>query len=221
MSETRDEADLAQLIRDDDGEKYAHEAAARSIAMVMKLHEKGHYDWPEWVDKFSVQIAPPGHYAQTAAEAEAAEAVLTGDGKSINRNYAVLWQTACENLLVEKGLLSREELDAKLSELRSGEGGDEDTGDDFAVGDQVLVRDVEPVGHAHLPLFLRGKKGVVIRRMGDFTFPAVEGGDGEAKARGPQAVYNIRLTAQEVWGPEAPAGDSLNFNIWRDYLLRA
>ncbi|MBT3370424.1 MAG: nitrile hydratase subunit beta [Rhodospirillaceae bacterium] len=216
MNEVRDEVDLAQLIRDDDGEKYAHQAAARSIAMVMKLHEQGHYDWPEWVDKFSVQIAPPGHYAQTAAEAAAAEAVLSGDGKSINRNYAALWQTACENLLVEKGLLSRDELDAKLAELQAGQGANKG----FVVGDQVLVRDVEPIGHAHLPLFLRGRKGIVIRRMGDFTFPAVEGGDSEAKARGPQAVYGIRFAARDVWGPKAAAGDSLNFNIWRDYLVR-
>jgi len=184
--------------------------------MVMKLHEQGHYDWPEWVDKFSVQIAPPGHYAQTAAEAAAAEAVLSGDGKSINRNYAALWQTACENLLVEKGLLSRDELDAKLAELQAGQGANKG----FVVGDQVLVRDVEPIGHAHLPLFLRGRKGIVIRRMGDFTFPAVEGGDSEAKARGPQAVYGIRFAARDVWGPKAAAGDSLNFNIWRDYLVR-
>ena len=216
MSEARDEVDLAQLIRDDDGEKYAHQAAARSIAIVMKLHEQGHYDWPEWVDKFSVQIAPPGHYTQTAAEADAAEAMLSGDGKGINRNYAVLWQTACENLLVEKGLLSRDELDAKLAEMQVSETADED----ITVGDQVLVRDVEPVGHAHLPLFLRGKQGVVIRRMGDFTFPEVAGADGEAKARGPLAVYSVRFAAREVWGPDAPAGDSLNFNIWRDYLAR-
>ncbi len=38
MSEARDEVDLAQLIGDDDGEKYAHQAAARSIEIVMKLH---------------------------------------------------------------------------------------------------------------------------------------------------------------------------------------
>ena len=216
MSDARDDVDLAQLIREDDGEKYAHQAAARSIAMVMKLHEQGHYDWPEWVDKFSVQISPPGHYDLSEAEAEAAEAVLTGDGKSINKNYAVLWQTACENLLVEKGLLSREELDAKLAEIRADEG----HGDDFAVGDQVQVRNVEPVGHAHLPLYLRGKTGVVISRLGDFTFPEVEGGGGAAKPRGPQAVYGVRFAAREIWGPEAPANDSLNFSIWRDYLDR-
>ncbi|MDP6690855.1 MAG: nitrile hydratase subunit beta [Alphaproteobacteria bacterium] len=214
MGDARDEVDLAQLIREDDGVKYAHLAAARSIAMVMKLHEKGHYDWPEWVDKFSVQISPPGHYDLSDAEAEAAEAVLSGDGKSINKNYAVLWQTACENLLVEKGLLSRDELDAKLAEMRAAE----TPGDDFAIGDQVRVRDVEPVGHAHLPLFLRGRRGVVVSRLGDFTFPEVEGDGEEAKARGPQAVYGVRFTAREVWGPEAPARDSLNFSIWRDYL---
>ncbi|MDP6345605.1 MAG: nitrile hydratase subunit beta [Alphaproteobacteria bacterium] len=219
MSEAHEEVDLAQLIRDDDGAPYADEAAARGIAIVMKLFEQGHYSWPEWVDKFSVEISPPGHYRHSAEAARAAEAVLTGDGKSINRNYAKLWLAACEKLLLEKGLLTATELDARLAAQPT----ENPAGDAFAVGDRVVVRDVEPVGHAHLPLFVRGKAGVVERRLGDFTFPVVPGPDGttDVGESNRQPVYSVRFAARELWGPDAPSRDSLNFSIWHDYLKPA
>jgi nitrile hydratase len=219
MGEGRTPVDLAQLIRDDDGALYADEAAARSIAIVMKLFEQGHYAWPEWVDKFSVEISPPGHYRHSADGAEAAEAVLTGDHESINRNYAKLWLAACEKLLLEKGLLTRPEFDAKLVALRA----ENRFGDEFAVDDQVIVRDISPVGHAHLPLFVRGKPGVVNRRLGDFAFPALPSPEdstevGESKR---QPVYSVRFAARDLWGPDAPGRDSVNFSIWHDYLKPA
>ncbi len=214
MEEQGQAVDLAQLIRDDDGAPYADAAAARAIALVMKLFEQGHYAWPEWVDKFSVEIHPPGHYRQSAASAQAAEAALSGDGESINRNYAQLWLRACENLLVEKGLLSRAELDAKLAALRD-EGG---AGDEFAVGDRVLVRDIEPVGHAHLPLFVRAKRGVVARCLGEYAFPAPAEGAAATGARRRRPLYSVRFAARELWGPDASGADSLNVSIWRDYL---
>ncbi len=219
MGEKQTQVDLAQLIRDDDGAPYAGEAAARSIAMVMTLFDQGHYAWPEWVDKFSVEISPPGHYRHLAEAAKAAEAVLTGDGKSINRNYAKLWLAACEKLLLEKGLLTRPELDAKLAALRA----ENRSGDDFAVDDQVVVRDIEPVGHAHLPLFMRGKSGVVERRLGDSAFPAMPTPDGTTKAweSSRQPVYSVRFAARELWGADAPGRDSVNFSIWHDYLKPA
>jgi nitrile hydratase len=145
--------------------------------------------------------------------------VLSGDGKSINRNYAELWHTACENLLVEKGLLTRAELDARLAALRAEKG----AGDGFADGEQVIVRDMEPVGHAHLPLYVRGKNGVVVRRLGNFKFPAMPAPDGTAPAgeSNQQPVYSVRFAARELWGPDAPVGDSVNFSIWREYLKPA
>lgn len=219
MSEEQTPVDLARLIRDDDGALYADEAAARSIAIVIKLCEQGHYSWPEWVDKFSVEISPPGHYRHSAESAKAAEAVLTGDGKSINRNYAKLWLAACEKLLLEKGLLTAPELDAEFAALRA----ENRSGARFAVDDQVVVRDIEPVRHAHLPLFVRGKSGVVERLLGDFAFPVMPMPDGTAEAResSRQPVYSVRFAARELWGPAAPGRDSVNFSIWHDYLMPA
>jgi hypothetical protein len=219
MSEEKTPAELGRLIRDDDGALYADEDAARAIAIVMALFDQERYAWPEWVDKFSAEIGAPGHYRHSEEGAKAAEAVLTGDGKSINRNYAKLWLDACEKLLLEKGLLTRAELDGKLAALRA----ENSPGNDFAVGDRVVVREIEPVGHAHLPLFVRGRTGVVERRVGHVAFPAMPTADSEAESEenNRQPVYSVRFTAQELWGSEAPRKDSVNFNIRRGYLMRA
>ena len=216
MSEATFESELERLIRDDDGAPYADEAAGRAIAIVMKLFEREHYSWPEWVDKFSAEIAPPGHYRHSEDGARNAEAVLAGDGKSINRNYAGLWLAACEKLLLEKGLVTRSELDGAFAALR----GEKGSGKEFSIGDRVAVRDIEPVGHAHLPLFVRGKTGVVERRLGDFPFPIPSMPDGAAEPDGKnrQPVYSVRFTAQELWGSDAPRKDSVNFSIWQCYL---
>ncbi len=212
MSEEKMPAELERLFRDDDGALYADDAAARAIAIVMNLFHQEHYSWPEWVNKFSAEINAPGHYRHSGDGAMKAEAVLAGDGKSINRNYAKLWLAACEKLLLEKGLLTRSELAALHAEERPG--------DAFAVGDQVVVRDIEPVGPAHLPLFVRGKAGVVERRLGDVAVstPPTPEDMTESDERNHRPVYNIRFTAQELWGSGAPEKDSVNFSIGHDYL---
>ncbi len=211
--------ELERLFRDDDGTLYTDEAAARAVAIVMKLFEQEHYSWPEWVDKFSAEIAAPGHYLHSEDGAKEAEAVLTGDCKSINRNYAELWLSACETLLLEKGLVTRSELDETFAAL----GVEKPSSEGFVVSDRVVVRDIEPVGHAHLPLFVRGKAGVVERRLGDFSFPMASEPDGTTKTdeKNRQPVYSVRFTAQELWGSGAPQKDSLNFSIWHGYLKPA
>jgi nitrile hydratase len=200
MSEDAMPNELERLLRDDDGALYADEAAARAIAIVINLFQKEHYSWPQWIDMFSAEIDAPGHYRHSPDGAAKAEEVLSGDGKNINRNYAGLWLAACEKLLIEKGLLTRSELAAKLAALRQ-----EDPPDSsFAVGERVTVRDIEPSGPDHLPLFVRLKTGIVERRLGNNP---------------DRPVYNIRFTARDLWGSDAPAKDSVNFTIGQDYLM--
>ena len=70
---------------------------ARAFAMVVALSEAGHFTWAEWVDCFSRHVA-------RAAQAEPA------------RSYYEQWMDAAEELLVTKGLTSREQLFAKRLE---------------------------------------------------------------------------------------------------------
>lgn len=214
MRDEKTPAKLESLIRDDDGALYADADAARSIAIVMALFGQDRYAWPEWVDKFSAEISAPGYFPHSEEDVDAAGPMLTGDGKRINRDYAKLWLAACEKLLLEKGLLTRSELDARLAELRAEAG----PGDEFNAGDRVVVRDVEPVGSAHLPLFVRGKAGIVERRLPDM---ALHDAPGAAEEGAGQAVYSVRFAARALWGADAPPKDSVTFSIWRGYLQPA
>jgi nitrile hydratase subunit beta len=85
----------------------------------------------------------------------------------------------------------------------------------FEPGDHVMARNINPPGHTRLPRYIHNKKGVVERDHGVFHFPDTRvAGQGDQ----PQHLYSVRFTAQEVWGDEAPAKDSLSINLWDDYM---
>ena len=53
---------------------------------------------------------------------------------------------------------------------------------------------------------------------GTFVYPDTNAhGGGEQ----PQPVYCVRFGARELWGPTAPAHNSLYIDLWEDYLENA
>ena len=88
----------------------------------------------------------------------------------------------------------------------------------FKSGDRVKARNINPPGHTRLPRYVRGKEGVVQRDHGVFHLPdARVAGQGDQ----PQHIYSVRFSARELWGTEAPSKDSLNIDLWDDYLNSA
>lgn len=85
----------------------------------------------------------------------------------------------------------------------------------FNVGDHVIARNMNPVGHTRLPRYVRGKRGVIHQDHGVFVFPDSNAHGGGEK---PQHVYNVRFSAQELWGPGASERESLYIDLWEDYL---
>ncbi len=85
----------------------------------------------------------------------------------------------------------------------------------FKVGDRVVARNMNPIGHTRLPRYVRGKQGVIHEDYGIFVFP-----DTNAHGRGdnPQHVYNVRFSARELWGPMVSEHDNLYIDLWEDYL---
>jgi nitrile hydratase beta subunit len=88
----------------------------------------------------------------------------------------------------------------------------------FQVGQAVVARNLHPVGHTRLPRYVRGRRGEVAIDHGVFIFP-----DTHAAGQGtrPQHVYSVRFTARELWGPDAPARDTVHVDLWDDYLEAA
>lgn len=87
---------------------------------------------------------------------------------------------------------------------------------DAAPGTPVRVRVMQPPGHIRTPHYLRGKSGVIERRLGPFGNP-------EQLAYGlpgaPLPLYRVRFTMAEVWGGRAERpGDTLDAEIYGHWL---
>ncbi|HJY81317.1 MAG TPA: nitrile hydratase subunit beta, partial [Candidatus Binatia bacterium] len=154
-------------------------------------------------------------------------------------SYYEGWLAALENLALEKGVLTKEELatgiaastsggtktplppEAVSAIIQHGAPANRQTGrltPRFKAGDRVIARNLNPSGHTRLPRYVRGKQGVINRVHGTFVYPDTNAhGGGEQ----PQPVYSVRFAARELWGPTASARDSLYIDLWEDYLENA
>ena len=90
--------DLPNLPRDDHGAPVFREPwEAQAFAMAVRLHEAGHFTWPEWAAALSAQI----RHAQS-----------TGD-PDLGDTYYHHWLAALEHLVATKGLVTPAELAAR------------------------------------------------------------------------------------------------------------
>jgi len=154
----------------------------------------------------------------------------------LRRSYYETWLYGLEKLMVEKGLLTRAEIDAALAgthadrvaepPLTADKVGpmlakgstariDEDRPAKFKAGDQVRVSNHHPRGHTRAPRYVRGHVGTVEQDHGVFIFPDTHAVDGTKK---PQHVYTVRFTAAELWGAGPGVRDTVCVDLWDDYL---
>jgi nitrile hydratase len=152
--------------------------------------------------------------------------------------YYEKWLHALESLLVEKGVVTPEELEsgraAAPASARAAErpdGGAIDSFDSSAVklrfdkkyrpafrpGDRIIARNFNPEHHTRLPRYARGKRGVVRYDQGVFVFP-----DTHAHGQGgkPQHVYTVEFDGAELWGADCNQRAPVYLDCWEDYLQR-
>jgi nitrile hydratase beta subunit len=149
----------------------------------------------------------------------------------LSSSYYERWLAALERYLIEKGVVSEQELRARTegSAPESGlppfdmsafwaDQAETHQTPAFKSGDAVKVRTVNPMGHTRLPRYVRGKQGLVDRNLGQFIFPDRNSlGGGEHR----EPVYAVRFQARELWGEEAGAHDSVCVDLWHSYLQPA
>jgi nitrile hydratase beta subunit len=92
---------------------------------------------------------------------------------------------------------------------------DDDVEPRYRVGDGVLTKVINPVGHTRLPRYARGQRGLVTADYGVWMFPDSMGND---LGPDPQHVYCVRFEARELWGDGARAGDAVYVDLWDDHL---
>jgi len=154
----------------------------------------------------------------------------------LSRSYYENWLHGAESLLLEKGFISREEIEAAragghaekiadppltadmvspVTARGSSARVDVDVAPKFRIGESVRVINRHPRGHTRAPRYVRGHAGEIVRDHGIFVFPDTHAVDGTQK---PQHVYAVRFAAAELWGDEVSQRDSVMVDLWDDYL---
>jgi nitrile hydratase len=150
-------------------------------------------------------------------------------------SYYEKWLAAVTERLIESGLISRHELESGRPAPGSSKATPALTADQvpfmlrsgalasravevaprFHPGQRVRTSNIHPAGHTRLPRYARDKQGVIERNHGVYVFP-----DTTAHSLGeePQHVYSVRFTARELWGSEASPRDTVNIDLWDNYL---
>ena len=131
--------------------------------------------------------------------------------------------TSLATLCVEKGVLTREELESRangtfpLASASAPGRSNAPKRERFKPGDRVRVKlDFVP-GHIRLPAYVRGKIGTVVGESPAYPFP-------DAHAHGIHAedepTYDVRFQAQDLW-PNGCDPALVHVGIFQSYLERA
>jgi nitrile hydratase beta subunit len=134
--------------------------------------------------------------------------------------------TGVATLLVEKGVVTHNELEARagahfpLSRPVAGHPTaalHPQQNPRFAVEDRVVVRNMHPAGHTRVPRYVRGKRGVVVRVAPKFSVP-------DAAAHGlphrTEHTYHVEFLASELWSEAGGSNESVVVDLWDCYLER-
>ena len=174
--------------------------------------------WRKWnldASRFQRELIPPAEY--------------------LRMSYYERWVEGLVALLLKTGLLAREELasgrpspgTSKVEPLLTPDkvwpfiargtpaNRDVQAQPRFQVGQPVRTVNIHPEGHTRLPRYARDKAGIIVRDHGVFVYP-----DTNALFQGeqPRHLYCVRFGAQELWGPQANAQDSVYLDLWETYL---
>ena len=130
--------------------------------------------------------------------------------------------TGMATLCVEKGLVTREELEQRaqgafpLAAPSAAGRTNATVHERFKLGDRVRVRDDYVPGHVRMPAYIRGKTGVVVDESPAYPFP-------DAHAHGIQAqddpTYDVRFRSADLW-PSSSDPALVHVGVFQSYLER-
>jgi nitrile hydratase subunit beta len=127
--------------------------------------------------------------------------------------------TAVATLLVEKDVITREELEALAGgafPLSSpiGPGRLPAPPQSFAVGEKVRVKNEFVPGHVRMPGYIRGKTGTVVGISPVYPFPDAAGHGMQAPM---EPTYDVRFRTRDLWPDNCD--DALNHvGVFQSYL---
>ncbi|MFN0163812.1 MAG: nitrile hydratase subunit beta [Burkholderiales bacterium] len=138
----------------------------------------------------------------------------------VNASYFERTLTSLATLCVEKGVVTRAELEERAAgsfplSLPSAAGrANEPQRRSFSSGERVRVRDLHIPGHVRMPGYIRGKVGVVVGESPLYPFPDAHA-HGVAAADEP--TYDVRFESTELW-PEGADAAQVHVGVFQSYL---
>jgi nitrile hydratase beta subunit len=84
----------------------------------------------------------------------------------------------------------------------------------FNADDSVRAVNRHPMGHTREPRYVRGRVGVIHKYHGAYVFPD-RSAEGSKEGR---HLYNVRFTAEALWGESASGRNAVYVDLWEDYL---
>jgi nitrile hydratase subunit beta len=142
--------------------------------------------------------------------------------------YYLRWLDGFERVLVEKGLVTPDELASGRAsrplpqDRRSGGPSPVNTPPPgpprFKDGDRVRAKNIHPRTHTRLPRYVRGRIGTVAACLGAF---AVADSLAQGKSTDLQHVYSVRFEGSDLWGPDAGPKDAVYIDLYESYVEAA
>jgi hypothetical protein len=130
--------------------------------------------------------------------------------------------TSLATLCVEKGIVTREELERLAGgsfplALPSAPGrANAADRERFKPGDRVRVKTDHVPGHVRMPAYIRGKAGVVVGESPAYPFPDAHAHGVEAKD---EPTYDVRFRSEDLWGSSADPA-LVHVGVFQSYLER-
>lgn len=175
------------------------------------------------IDEFrhSIERMPPGRYLESS--------------------YYDRWVTAITRLLMEEGVVDSGAFEARTDAFEASEASvpersspgtldrlaagvadsyDSDAASEpatFAVGDEVVVRNVHSEGHTRCPRYVRRARGEITADRGTQVLP-------DARAHGRdegEPLYQVAFDGDELWGEDGDPDLAVTLDMWESYLKPA
>jgi nitrile hydratase len=188
----------------------------RAFAITMAMSMPGR--WNLDMSRFAREDRPPEDY--------------------LSKSYYQIWLAGLERLMLERQMISTDEIaagkslhpakpvaktltpDGVTAMLHRGGPTERETKRPalFAEGDRVRAKMIHPATHTRLPRYVRGHAGIVERVLGFHVFPdSNASGDGE----NPQWLYTVTFDGCELWGETSDPNLQVSVDAWEPYLERA
>lgn len=130
--------------------------------------------------------------------------------------------TGLATLLVEKGVITREELErraqGRIPLSASGAPGRSNapTRERFQPGDRVRVKSDYVPGHVRMPGYIRGKTGTVVSESPPYPFPDAHA---HAVQSEDEPTYDVRFRSEDLW-PNSADTALVHAGVFQSYLER-